>query len=414
MKIAVLDDDESRSERWVSQLRSCEAIGEEHRIMSIDGDEFHHALEELERRRDLARSTAKNRSIDPIDIDEIDVLIVDYDLYDLGRIESSKPRLRVTGEEVAYLVRCYSSCRTIVGLNQFGENIFDLTLQGHPESFADLNIGSSQLHNPNLWGGRVIGFRPWVWPNLLAEPARLEARIQWLEERMQKPILQELGLGNAHEVGALSREALRFLGRGDPQEITFSDFVRLSGQGLDRKDEALDDPDVARIAAARVGKWLERLVLAGQDILVDAPHLVSRFPSLIADHHVGAWNEVTKLGTPPARLGLSHEALEEAVYRHVEWLSRPVWYWQRLFEDSRIDEVRDPWSSDPPPYVFCEDVSAFVDPALAREFTAAVPSVYVSRYVVDIDAAKENGAPLVESDSSISDIDYEPSVQFAL
>ena len=58
-------------------------------------------------------------------------------------------------------------------------------------------------------------------------------------------------------------------------------------------DEPWDQGGIERVAAARLGKWLERLVLPGQNVLVDAPHLVSRFPSLVAADDL---DETTRLG----------------------------------------------------------------------------------------------------------------------
>ena len=76
------------------------------------------------------------------EFDDTSIFIIDYDL-----LKSQEAKF-LTGEIIAYVVRAFSECKLIVGLNQFGTNLFDLTLRGHPESFADLNLGIDQLDNP--------------------------------------------------------------------------------------------------------------------------------------------------------------------------------------------------------------------------------------------------------------------------
>ena len=380
-------------------------------------EQFVSAMAGLEERRDVARTGGDGLTVGAPSnpLDDVDVLILDYDLYEMGTRGSVKAHERVTGEEVAYLARCYSRCRAIVGLNQFGENPFDLTLRGHPESFADLNLGSTQLHNPGLWGAQTTGYHPWKWPNLSGEPDRMSALVAWVSDRLDKPILEGLNLSDGSGAPAVSREALRFLGPSDPSEVTFRDFVVDSGNGLDRND-ALWEPEAAsRIAAARLSKWLERLVLPGQDFLVDAPHLISRFPSLLPGSRVndGDWDLVAKAGADAETVGMTGEILLDAAYEPRDWLSRPAWRWPALSSDRRVAEVSDPWDSAVAELTFCEDVRRFLPPPEAREFSAAVSSPFLTRYVVDQAAADSEGRPYF-GEFSISEVSYEPSVQFAL
>ena len=80
-------------------------------------EDFVSAMAGLQERRDVARTGGDGRSAGSSRnlLDDVDVLILDYDLYELGTKGSVKAHERVTGEEVAYLARCYSRCRTIVG-----------------------------------------------------------------------------------------------------------------------------------------------------------------------------------------------------------------------------------------------------------------------------------------------------------
>ncbi len=421
--LLVVDDDPDRGEGWQATLRGVPKVAAEFEVRLLSAEGFSRALEELESRRDAARGDSGGEEtgsweleLEPNEVDDADLLVLDYDLYELGNRRQAKARERVTGEEVAYLARCYSRCKTIVALNQFGENGFDLTLRGHPESFADLNIGSRQLGNPGLWGAESPGFRPWVWPNLIQVIEDQKRRVDWLRERLARPVLEGLALATAEQPApSLSREALRFLGPADPLAVSFRSFVADSGQGLDRNDGLWEPAAAARIAAARLAKWLERLVLAGQDCLVDAPHLVARFPSLIpGDRQDSAeWNAIAVVGCSAGDIRMEGPVLDGALYDLPSWLSRPAWMRDGLVEDSRITEVSDPWGSDPAELTFCEDISQFVLPELARSFSAALSTPFLTRNVVDLVAAKKAGMTWFE-DFSLQSVTYEPSVQFAL
>lgn len=418
MKVIVYDDDPGRSEAWVERLWNVEQIGKDHSLKALSTEEFRQALDGLSQRRESARSgEVSNDPSGSNPLDDVDVLVLDYDLYELGRALGA-PHRRVTGEEMAYLIRCFSSCGTIVGLDQFTPiNSFDLTLCGHPESFADLNIGGNQLANPGLWGGRVNGFHPWLWPDLIREPERLKRRTEWVMARLDQPILASLSLAETPDGSPFdwARESLRFLGQGDPFSITFEGFVRDSGHGLDRGDRPWSSTSTSRIAAARLAKWIERLVLSGQHILVDAPHLVARFPSLLPTGAVeDDGGPVVARGVSHDAIGLNAEGLTEARYGLTDWVSRPAWRWPMLVDNPAIQEVANPWNSSSPDWVFCEDVSRFLNENLTREFTSAVPSPFVTRYVVDREAAKEAGKPLFDVPFSVDDVAYEPSIQFAL
>ena len=416
MQILVVDDDPTRASSWeegLNRLRTDLSF----EVRTMAPEDFGNAMDGLQERRDVARmgegGQSAGSSCNPLD--DVDVLILDYDLYELGTRGSAKAHERVTGEEVAYLARCYSRCRTIVGLNQFGENSFDLTLRGHPESFADLNLGSKQLHNPGLWGAETSGYHPWTWPNLSAEPDRMLALVEWVADRLDEPIVEALQLLDDSGAPAVSREALRYLGPSDPSEVTFRGFVVDSGNGLDRKDKLWEPEAASRIAAARLTKWLERLVLAGQDFLVDAPHLINRFPSLLPGNQAkaGDWDLVAQAGADAEAIGMAGGVLLEAAYEPGAWLARPAWRWSALSSDRRVEEVSDPWDSPIAERTFCEDIRRFLPREEVRGFSAAVSSPFLTRYVVDQAAAKSKNRPYFDA-FSISDVSYEPSVQFAL
>lgn len=378
LQILVLDD-EKRARRKYKELL------EDHlpcrtRVTALDEAELKALLAGLERRKKSwregdARPSAK------IALDDIDVLLLDFDLLRILDFAN--------GENLAYLVRCFSDCGIILGLNQYGENRFDLSLKGHPESWADLNIGWRQLVNPGLWGGQAKGFRPSHWPNLPAYMGSLPQRVEDARTGIDEPIWKVVGIPE-DIMRFLPRTAGQFLGK-DPMEVTFRQFVTSSPypSGLMAKDAkprrghpALPDDAIARIGAARVSKWLERLVLPGQDILVDAPHLAARFPSLLegGPAKVASWQKTARL-LSHKEVGIRWRRIERHRLKKTHWVSRPVWFWRTLSADESIEEVKEPWSRKGPDLVFCEDASAFYKRTDCREFVADTESPYARRFV---------------------------------
>jgi hypothetical protein len=138
-------------------------------------------------------------------------------------------------------------------------------------------------------------------------------------------------------------------------------------------------------------------VLPELDILVDAPHLVSRYPSLLDGDpdDIKTWNRTTQLSSY-TELGLKSDLIEPFRLKKEHWLSRPVWLWDGLRECEDILEVREPWETVRPNWVFCEDISKFYEGDF-QEFVAEVESPFARRFVKYID-----------------DIEYRPKVRFSL
>jgi hypothetical protein len=395
--LLVCDDVERTARQWSKRLRVLRPVTDAFEVRPVLPQDLRQAVSQLEDRRRSARQEKPAQlKWGKHPFDKAAILVVDYDLLDLER------DAYIAGENVAYLARCYSRCGLIVVLNQVGTNRtnwFDLTLRGHPESYADLNLGSEQIDNPGLWGQPWKGFRPWYWPLLPNAADAFERRVSTLKRHLDEPIVSFLGFPRGL-MAIVSRSAREFIhGKRDPEQTTFRQFVTESNNGLRPKDEALNEESTARIAAARIAKWLERLVLPSQDILVDAPHLVSRYPSLLKERSKLAWNK-TAMFAPVANLGIDHRTIAPFAFRRDEWLSRAAWWWPDLSKCEKVAEVSRPWESvDHPDYVFCEDFSAFRPRKAAREFVADVPSAFVRRFVA------EPQAPGVS---------YEPSVRFSL
>jgi hypothetical protein len=404
--VLVCDDDQIHVDDWKRRL---ERLNIPFGVEGLAGKGLGEAIQILGKRREMSRSRRKRaaRSEEHL-IDTAAILIIDYDLL------SVDPTSGMNGENLAYLARCYSRCGLIVGLNQYDRaNAFDLSLKGHPESYADLNLSADQLANPGLWRHQWAGFRPWYWPLLPAAASALEQRVTRLARHLDDSILTSLGL-KAETISILPRSTIEYLGSGEsPDGATFRNFVEGSVMGLGLKDKT-GERQMARVAAARVGKWLERLVLPGQDILVDAPHLALRFPSLLRGdiRSPRTWDASATL-QPSASLWSDKGQLREKIDCHrfceKNWLSRPTWFWHELSKLEAIEEVRNPWSAERPDFVFCEDVSRFLPRQEAREFVADLASSFVRRFVVDPDTCSDRKLA-----AELRRVNYRPKVRFSI
>jgi hypothetical protein len=424
-KILIYDDIPERAEAWHERLIALPPVNAAFIVEQLDNEEFRQILGELEERRRAARRSVDSaRAPQKCRFDDADLLVVDYDLLEFGTDSY------VTGEGVAYLARCYSRCGPVVTLNQYVKSGFDLTLRGHPGSFADLNIEGGQLGNPGLWSQPFRGFRPWSWPLLPWSVEAMRERAAELVGHLDEPILTFLGFPR-EAIESLPRSTQEFLAADAPvEEVTFRAFVDQSGSGLRPRDKVAGDEAYAHIAAARVGKWLEDVVLPGQDILVDAPHLAARFPSLLAGDPTdpAAWDATATLSPADSgrrgqewTSGLREELLEGARFPRTYWLSRPAFFWPVVAQNSAIPEVGDPWSAFRTDLVFCEDVSRFLPRAACREFVADLPSPFVRRYVVDPESqvARELGfgreaLTVSENGEGATPVEYQPALRFSL
>lgn len=144
--------------------------------------------------------------------------------------------------------------------------------------------------------------------------------------------------------------------------------------------------------------------------MVDAPHLVSRFPSLLTGevNKRAAWNKTASF-RGMSDLGIQYRRIAEFRFGKQDWLSRPAWFWKRLSNFDKIAEVADPWSGARPNQAFCEDVSSFLPREATREFVADLPSPFVRRFVVD--KSSKEGQKYAKD---LSGIDYVPAVRFSL
>ena len=214
-KILIYDDEQGRTKDFKRKLgEGLEKAGQSEKfdIIALEKDAFQASINVLEQRRIAFRGNEESTKDSAEEIDNASIFIIDYDL--LGRqVEESRVG-SLTGEIVAYLVRCFSKCKLIVVLNQYGSNPFDLTLRGDLDSFADLNLGEDQLDNPYLWKGELgtfrRKFRPWCWPNLSDTLRDFDKRVEDVEKNLDTSICEFLDFGS-ELFQLLPREIVQFI-----------------------------------------------------------------------------------------------------------------------------------------------------------------------------------------------------------
>ena len=327
-------------------------------------------------------------------IDTADVVVVDYDLLQYSDTTDT------TGSRLAYLLRCFSRCGFIIILNEYGRNVFDLSLRTPTSDFADIHLGNEQLGNPGLWQFPFKGYRPWYWPVVPSAKENFETCVRDVQINLERSILEFFALDKV--IDWLPRGAREFLtGKRKLEEVTFEDFVNSARGGIAAKDSLIPE-QMARVVAARVITLLNLEILPEQSVLIDAPHLVSRFPSLLSQgsDSIENWNKLCNPIGSEIDVLLS-DNLRQYKFQKEHWLWRPAWYWPDINRDEGISEVKEPWSFQESGLVFCENISRFVPLAVAQDFTAVVSPPFINRFIFKseaegakdyVDQVREGGA----------------------
>lgn len=406
INVLVYDDKPDIASLWV---RNIEEAYSDANVSQVGQEGFLQLIELVQRRRSAWRSDGDIGSWDHA-ADKADVIVIDYDLLDYSDSADT------TGTRLAYLLRCFSRCGLIVVLNQFGPNNFDLTLSRPSDDYADVHVGGEQIGNPGLWKEPIEGYRPWSWPIIPDARSNFEKCADEVKRNADSPILEYLGLDKV--IDWLPKRARDFLLPGKIEEITFHDFVHISKGGLLPKDRVLDSYQIARIAAARIRTWLNLIILPEQNVLVDAPHLISRFPSLIekADEEIKTWNQLCS-PTGSGIGGLLNEVSKPYEFSKSHWLWRPAWLWPLLRGQEKIEEVKYPGSGKEYDWVFCEDLSRFLPIDYTRSFISDVSPPFTKRYVLDVtleDPKISVGHYRSGDTQDASIVEYLPGVAFSL
>lgn len=407
LKIVIVDDEESRSETWARGIRTI--VGDQAEVIALNLENVRKEVAAIFfRRRKFGEgdSTAlvKDCGIAST-FDDAHVLILDYDLRNMDGAGSEW----TTGSEVAMAARAYSTAGTIVLVNRTGNNKFDLTMIKIRGSKADVEIGAKQVTNPGLWLAlEHDGYRPWTWPSLLEDHIRYEDAANWVEAHMDQPIFKSLELQMGGGAGEIRIRKEHWLELGiDPDTDSYVDLVA-KNQYLPPRDRdaiARDKKQSARVAAAILRSWFDKILVPSQDLLIDAPHLAYLMPWLLGDVNDGqCWNNTANLCNPYSAF---KSDLRKYKYKFECFLTRPAFFRSMLATGDDTQEPSGFNYNEIPDLVFCEDVSQFLDFSSARPFACSLDSEETQRYVCDPDV-------FITGKFKTSEVEYEPSALFAL
>jgi len=390
MNILILDDDQPRAEDWKLEIGS--NFSEQVNIVVYDNSQVSSVISELHHKRLKAREGDYQTVTE---LDDIDLLIVDYDLLGLdteGRSAWS------TGAEVAYAARLMSTVGPIIVVNQYGTNSFDLTMRRTSPSYADLDLGSKHITSQELWKSNEFeGFRPWHWPHLSKEPARYEELSEFVQTNLDQSVTSALGLelSDYDSPRYISPELLARLGLSRDDNMTFRQLLvgsrkpdgkyqpnAISVFNILEKDAELinEMPEhvLARLGAAILSHWLERLILPNQELMADAPHLAYQYPWILTNYEdKNAWHELATFEPPP---GLLSE-IEKYRVTPTCLVSRAAFWAGEVRNEVSMPESFS--MSKIPNIVFCEDSSCFKDKGNCSSFPSDLQTFDRERWIAD-------------------------------
>ena len=243
---------------------------------------------------------------------------------------------------------------------------------------ADFHFGLDQIDNPGLWSSDFKGYRPWSWPIIPNAALNYKHCIHEITDNLDAKVTEFLGIGNIW----MSFDYAKFFDV-PLQSLTFRDSVTngINNMGLHYTDKVSESQQI-RIATARIITWLNQLILPNQNTLIDAPHIIQKYPSVFDDDL--SMDRLNNLCNP-----LNYPALSDKLGKHNfakrHWLWRNAWKLDSMQKDESIAEVANPWhiidGFDDFDLVFAENISRFIPEDFAtRVFTLTDPP-YISRFL---------------------------------
>lgn len=363
LHIVVVDDHASLVESMHARVEG--AVSSPVKITPLTGEYLKEAIRELRDRERNWRSNGESWSPSRYDamLDSADILLLDYRLADLYGQDGY-----MTGEDLAALARRYSKTGPIVSVNRFGGQSFDLRLRPGIDTWAEMSVAHEDLGNGRLWSTAASGlYRPWGWSSLQHLPSLFARRVQHALTHFESPVAAALGVSEA-QLDIMPRSVSEALGE-DPLNATFQEVAihrAFRSSNVPRPSR----PQMARVAAAVVGRWLSDSVLPGEEILIDAPHLAVLYPSLVKGARSQAG--LNRLATIPTDVDglLDSRRIRGARFRPDFWLDRPAWWSEAVLANGAVAENHRPWEKKPLKHVFAEDTSRFHRPHECRAFQA--------------------------------------------
>lgn len=372
MRIRVCDDVADVADEWVAAIKG--VVPDAFDVARMNGAKDR--ISELLTRK-LAVENPDGVIGGKTEFDDVDILVVDYDLLYLDKEGS-----RTTGEGVARLARTFSDCGAIIVMNQFKGPNFDLSMRGHLDSFADLNIDATLVGEDALWKDLPPAegqFDPTIWtpmPHFLEVSRKFRDSIS--KAGLDSPILSLLGL-DAPALSELSDTAFGFL---SIEAKTADDLVSLTiRQFLERSLDKKVFPRIADVAPAfalnfaayRILKWLDRAVLRPMDVLIDAYHLLDRLPFLIDETKVDRDdpNNWSLAAASPKDLMSWHDIAPFHNEKASAALGKDVFDWHRISSDENIEKLQDQYlAQEHGRFFLAEDTSRFVPYEALTRFRA--------------------------------------------
>ena len=270
--------------------------------------------------RRMASRTGSEISFGDLDLDGADVLLLDYDLVELGADN---------GESVAYQVRCFTTCGPVYILDQYPR-------------LANVRGGTARRLKAERIRHFGQGFR--IGDDVVYHIARncrlfravsdLEELSALLSENMDEKIFPWLGI---QDFGGPSYESFEFAEvDGKPcREVTFREFAHGCARGRD----VLPSKVAPRVAADRLRAWVESMVgRAGAHPFAHTELLLEHYTSL----------QEREGGLLDAGL----EALRPFEFPRPHFYPGRLWFWNGVQRFELLPENSNPWAGPQEPESF--------------------------------------------------------------
>lgn len=411
LHVLICDDDETRVFKWRGLVEKHNVEAEVRTFTGQDLADFVSAVgwEELRARGGVRDpSDADRKALDAIAW--ADAIVIDSDLSpapkDLNRIPSEhRDRVAGTlrngyGDSIARQLRSYTDAGLLIVVNMFWSRhrlrrVFDLTLMQSARAYADVHVSEADLDEPFFWGSGgqpKDAFLPWQRPVVPEQLRVLSTSIASIVD-LDAKVFATLGL----DLTSFAPAQLDVFGEIDAADATFEQLT-MSPMGFRYPSEARDKAACTRMAASVVRRWLDRVVVPGQNVVADAPHLVERFwqfmlPTL---DDLNAWSASARMSWDAARTSPMAAALKETLE---PFLARPVFDLEQA--RNAVRKLQPAKIVTPPDLGFAEDTSLFHSQDDLESYSSDVPGNSPRRWIAQLD-------------EELDDIAYEPANRLLL